>query len=87
MSKMHVKDGSVDAGLILLAAATPAGRCRTLREIADACGCSLQYIQQIEKSAMFKLREALEQRGIRGELLSGNLGQHASVDYSWLYDA
>lgn len=85
MSKASVKDGSVDAGLLLLAQVTPAGRVRTQEEIAFVCGCSLQNIQHIERAAMRKLRDAFESRGVRSELLAGGLGTHSTVDYSWLY--
>jgi hypothetical protein len=40
----EVRDGSIDAGLLLLEAITPYGVTRTQEEIAAACGCSRSYI-------------------------------------------
>lgn len=58
------KDGSVEAGLLLLSLVTPRGVCRTQEEIAFVCGCSRGNIWDIEKRAMRKLRS-----GARAELL------------------
>ena len=62
-----LRDGSVDAGLHLLALATPRGVCRSQEEIAYVCGCTLQNIQHIERRAKRKLREAFEARRLNGE--------------------
>ena len=67
---MHTKtdpdthDGSIDAGLSLLASITPRGVCLTQQEIADACGCSRGYIYLLEKQAIKKIRPELVKRGI-----------------------
>jgi DNA-directed RNA polymerase sigma subunit (sigma70/sigma32) len=55
----ELQDGSIDAGLHLLAALTPRGVERTQAEIAFVCGCSMQNIQQIERRALRKIRAAL----------------------------
>lgn len=60
----ELRDGTIDAGLHLLAAITPRGHVRTQAEIAQACGCSTGYIFNLEKNAKKKLREAFERRGI-----------------------
>jgi hypothetical protein len=53
-----MRDGSIDAGLVVLSLTTPDGVALTNKEIAKACGCSLQYINQIEHQALRKLRNA-----------------------------
>jgi len=52
------KDGSIDAGLLMLSLVTPRGVCLTQEEIAFVCGCSRGNIWLIEKQAMEKLRSA-----------------------------
>jgi hypothetical protein len=50
---------SIDLGLAVLSAVTPAGVSRTLADIADCCECSCQMIWQIEHRAMRKIRKRL----------------------------
>lgn len=59
-------DGGLDAGLTLLAAATPTGVEMSLDEIAFVCGCSRQDIWHIEHRARRKLKAEFERRGING---------------------
>jgi transcriptional regulator len=59
-----LRDGSVDAGLAMLALVTPRGVTRSQEEIAAACGCSVQNIQHIERRALKKIRAAFERRGL-----------------------
>jgi endogenous inhibitor of DNA gyrase (YacG/DUF329 family) len=54
-----IEDGSIDAGMILLSAIP---REWTHQEIAEVCGTSWQYINQLERSAMRKLRQAVLSR-------------------------
>jgi len=58
------KDGSVEAGLLLLSLVTPRGVCLTLEEIAYVCGCTRGNVWDIERRALRKLRS-----GVRAELL------------------
>lgn len=50
-------DGSIDAGLHMLAQVTPPGHCWTQAEIAFVCGCHPGRIGQIERAAIRKLRK------------------------------
>jgi hypothetical protein len=63
-----IKDGSVDAGLMLLSRVPkPDGGVWSQREIGMVCGVSHEYIRQLEKRAIRKLRDALSERlGPRG---------------------
>lgn len=63
----NFQDGTVDAGLFLLAIATPYGIERTQSEIAFVCGCSLQNIQGIEYRALKKIKAEFERRKANGE--------------------
>jgi hypothetical protein len=56
-------DGSIDAGLHVLAQVTPPGHCWTQAEIAFACGCHPGRIGQIERGAIRKLRKRLKALG------------------------
>lgn len=51
-----MKDGGIDAGLYLLALATPRGVERTRDEIAFVCGCHPTMIDKIQTAAIRKLR-------------------------------
>jgi DNA-directed RNA polymerase sigma subunit (sigma70/sigma32) len=65
MPEQHIQpDGGkdVDAALRALLSATPRGVPLTQTEIARACGCSMQLIQQIEYRALEKLRDSEELR-------------------------
>jgi len=64
--EINYEDGSIDAGLILLMAATPPGVVRTVEEIAFVCGCSRARIWQLEKRAKDKLKRKFLQHGLRG---------------------
>lgn len=50
------KNNDIDVGLSVLCAVTPPGYTWTHKEIAEFCGCSWQYIFQLEKSAIEKLQ-------------------------------
>lgn len=65
----EIKDGSVEAGLLLLLQATPRGIERTQAEIAFVCGCSLQNIQAIEHRALKKIKAEFERRRIYNEAI------------------
>jgi hypothetical protein len=52
----EVRDGSIEAGLLLLSMVTPRGVELTQTEIAFVCGCSRGLIYLIEKAATRKLR-------------------------------
>lgn len=65
---LNMVDGSVDAGLALLASQTPRGHERTLEEIAEVCGCSLQNIQFIERGALLKIRAEIRRLGLEGRI-------------------
>jgi hypothetical protein len=60
----QMTDGSLDAGLTLLLAATPPGVERTHAEIAFVCGCNHQDIWHIENRAKRKIKAELERRGV-----------------------
>lgn len=62
-----IKDGSIDAGIMMLYLVTPPGIIRTQQEIAEASGCTLQNIQAIEKKAIQKLRAEFQRRQITAE--------------------
>ena len=49
----------IDDALRLLHSATPPGMELTQQEIAQACGCSRSFIDQIEKRAIFKMRDKM----------------------------
>lgn len=49
----------IDIGLAVLASVNREGRMLTLSDIADVCGCHRSRIEQIERSAMRKLRGRL----------------------------
>lgn len=51
-----MKDGSIDAGLLLLTMILPRGVELSLPEIAYVCGCSPTIIKRLESSALRKLR-------------------------------
>jgi len=55
--RSEIRDGSIDAGLILLEKVTAPGQTWTQEEIAIACGCSRGYIWFLEKQALQKLRQ------------------------------
>jgi transcriptional regulator len=61
-------DGSIDAGLLLLAAVTPRGVTWTQEEIAFVCGCSRGYIWLLEKQARAKIRQKFEQLKRQGKV-------------------
>lgn len=56
------KGREIDIGLAIAGATLPPGQMRDLTEIAAYCGCSRQLIHAIEKSAVNKIREALNQK-------------------------
>jgi hypothetical protein len=62
------RDGSVDAGLLMLLALTPRGMTRTHEEIAFVCGCSKGYIWHVEKRARLKMRKEFERLRREGKL-------------------
>jgi hypothetical protein len=63
-------DGSIDAGLLLLELAPIRAGGLTPGDIAFVCGCTRAYIDQLERSAMRKLRRAFKRRGFeRGSQL------------------
>lgn len=64
MTETEIRDGSVDAGLLVLSLVSPRGVEWTQQEIAFVCGCSAQNIQDIEYRAMRKIRHELQQRGL-----------------------
>ena len=59
----RLKD-SIDLGLAVLAAVMRRGDSLTCRDIADVCECSKSLIQQIEKSALRKVRHRLKRLGV-----------------------
>lgn len=46
----------IDLGLAVSGALLPPGKSRSLSEIAAFCGCSRQYLEQIENKALLKIR-------------------------------
>jgi len=54
------KGQSIELGLAISGALLPPGQWRELPELAAWCGCSKQMIHTIEKRALRKVREALE---------------------------
>ncbi|MEN3329105.1 MAG: hypothetical protein V7638_3912 [Acidobacteriota bacterium] len=63
-----ITDGSIDAGLILLAEISPPGKQWSQAEIAEACGCSRGQIWSIESRALAKLRKRLERLRHEGRI-------------------
>jgi transcriptional regulator len=63
-----VRDGTIDAGLLLLESVRAPGQTFTQQEIAVACGCSRGYIWWLEKQARAKLRKRLKELRERGEI-------------------
>ena len=59
--KKEIRDGTVDAGLLLLLLMTPKGVELTTEEIAFVCGCSVQRIRQIQMNALKKLQRHASQ--------------------------
>lgn len=53
---MSKRRSSIDTGLDKLCKQHPSGACLTFEEIAEACGCHKSNIQQIQESAIKKLR-------------------------------
>jgi hypothetical protein len=67
---LDFEDGSIDAGLALLAQTPhPDGKPWSIADIAFVCGCSEQNIEYIENRAKSKLKKALLQRGIKAETI------------------
>jgi hypothetical protein len=65
-----VEDGSVDAGLLLMAITPkPGGGEWSSIEVATVCGVSSTYIRMLEQSAMRKLRAAFMARPELAEFL------------------
>ena len=54
-----VKKPSVDLGLAISGATLAPGQTRSLREIAAFCDCHYNNIEQIEKTALKKIRQRL----------------------------
>jgi DNA-directed RNA polymerase sigma subunit (sigma70/sigma32) len=59
IDKRKQKSNEIDAGIDKLYKETAPGQIRTVEEIAEAAGCSRTRIQQIEKSALRKLKVAM----------------------------
>ncbi len=62
--EIDLTDGGLDAGLLVLCAATPREITRSVHEIAFVCGCNPQDIWHIEHCARRKLKIEFERRGI-----------------------
>lgn len=65
----RIPSQSIDDGLLFAAldmVGEPPGTRLTAREIADYCGCSHQYIAEIERTALAKLRASLDERDVEG---------------------
>jgi hypothetical protein len=58
-----IKDGSIDAGLLVLSKIVPYGIALSQEDIAIACGCARSRIGQIENKALDKLRARLQADG------------------------
>lgn len=58
VKKVPPPNRDIDDALRSLLAETPAGVILTPTEIARAVGCSHQYIQQVERRALRKLRRS-----------------------------
>ena len=56
------RDGSVDAGLWALAQVSRNGVRYSLYEIAFVCGCSAEWVRQIEERAIKKMRDRLRRK-------------------------
>jgi hypothetical protein len=54
---MAYKKDKIDLGLAILSATSRYGQTRTVREIAAYCDVSFQYIQNVERVALAKLRK------------------------------
>lgn len=53
----------IDLGIAISGATLEPGESRTLRDIADFCGCSHQAIARIEKNAIRKVKSRLAELG------------------------
>jgi hypothetical protein len=63
---MKRQNPRVNLGLAIAGATLQPGQSRTLREIAAYCGCSMQAVQEIERTAMRKLRNRLMRESAAG---------------------
>jgi hypothetical protein len=72
-----LRDGGIDAGLLLLSLVTPRGVTRTLDEIAFVCGCTKNNIYLIEKRALKKMRNPVRSRRFEQFLRGGADEQRA----------
>ena len=63
-----IKKPSVDLGLAISGALLAPGKTRSLREIAAFCDCHYNNIEQIEKTALKKLRHKILFTKLKGEL-------------------
>ena len=63
---MANKDNNIDLCMTIICLITPYDHTWSREEIADMCGCSQEYIREIERKALNKLRRrsALKQYGI-----------------------
>ncbi len=59
MTKSCPKDGTIDAGLLVLRQIAQPGQTFSHTEISIACGCHRGYISLMEKAALRKLRRML----------------------------
>jgi DNA-directed RNA polymerase sigma subunit (sigma70/sigma32) len=68
--EVEITDGSIDAGLHLLAM-MPVDLVErlSLAEIAEVCGCTRGNIWHIEQAALRKVRREFERRGLTEEML------------------
>jgi hypothetical protein len=79
------EDGSIEAGLWMLAMISHPNEEWTLEAIAEACGVSFQAIHQIEQKALSKMRKELSRRKLTGnqdselELLRGELTEERAA--------
>lgn len=62
--KARTPETEIDLGLAILGALLKPGETLTCADIAAWTGTSKQQVQQMEKRAVTKLREALRKRGI-----------------------
>ena len=63
------RNNAIDIALARLLEETPRGKELTQEEIADACGCSRQYIYALEQRAMKKLRRCLKRADLKEAFL------------------
>lgn len=63
------ENGTIDAGLAILAIINRRGQRLTCQEIADVCDCSRSLIWKIERQAIKKMRARLMAAGLREALL------------------